>query len=299
MQFPHCVRRNELLKNHCTLKIGGPADFFAEPSSQQEILELLAFARKNGLQFSVIGCGSNILFDDEGFRGLIIKIGNRFSSVKIEGNTIIAKAGAWMPHVARLAQVNGLGGVEHTVGIPASIGGLVVMNGGSQRKCIGDNVIGVDVLCFDGKIQTIPAADCNFGYRESIFQDRSKIILAVVIRCERKDPKLIRKEMLSILRDRRHKFPLKEPNCGSVFKSDPEIYEKYGTPGKIIEEIGFKGKSMGGIYVSVKHANFLVNRHDGSAKDFKEMVSSIEQSVLKRLNVTLHREVIYIPPDNK
>lgn len=299
MQPPHCVRRNELLCNHCTLKIGGPAEFFAEPSSQQEILELLAFANKNGLQFSVIGCGSNILFEDEGFRGLIIKLGRKFSSLSIEGDTMIAQAGAWVPHVARLAQVNGLGGLEHTVGIPASIGGLVVMNGGSQRRCIGDNVIAVDVLDCDGKIKRIVAADCDFGYRKSIFQDRSKIILAVLIRCEIKEPKLIRKEMLTILRDRRHKFPLKEPNCGSVFKSDPEIYEKYGTPGKIIEEIGFKGKSMGGIYVSEKHANFLVNRHNGSAKDFKEIVSSIEQSVLKRLNVSLHREVIYINSDNK
>lgn len=299
MQLPQCVRRNELLSNHCTLKIGGPADFFAEPSSRRELMELLAFARERGLRFSVIGCGSNVLFDDEGFRGLIIKIGNRFSSVRIEGDIMIAQAGAWVPHIARLAQVNGLGGLEHTVGIPASIGGLVVMNGGSQRRCIGDNVIAVDVLDCAGKIKTIVAADCDFGYRKSIFQDRSKIILTVIVRCEQKQPKLIRKEMLSILRDRRHKFPLKEPNCGSVFKSDPEIYEKYGAPGKIIEETGFKGKSIGGIFVSDKHANFLVNRHNGSAKDFKEMVTAIEQSVLKRLNVSLHREVIYIHSDNK
>jgi UDP-N-acetylmuramate dehydrogenase len=294
MLIPSLIRQNEPLKKHCTLRIGGTADFFAEPSTEGEIAELFSFVTSTQIPFVVIGRGSNILFDDEGFRGLVIKFGKKFSSVVIEDDMITAQAGAWMPHVARRAQVNGLAGLEHTVGIPGTIGGIVVMNAGSKRKYIGGSIINVRAMLLDGVVKTIPAAACGFGYRQSIFQKETKIVVGVTLKCEKGDPVSIRKEMLAILRERRWKFPLKEHNCGSVFRSDPEIYAKYGPPGKIIEDLGGKGFLVGGIAVSEKHANFFVNRLNGTAQDYLKLIEYIKQRAYSEMEIVMKPEVHYI-----
>lgn len=286
------IKTNEPLSRHCTLKIGGVADYFSEPETELEIIFSLQFAIKNDLPYFVIGHGSNILFDDLGYRGLIIKIGEKFSKISIKGTKVLAQAGAWMPYVARKSQAKGLAGLEHTIGIPGNIGGIVVMNAGSQRKSISERLIKVRALDKDGKIHELSKEDCAFGYRKSIFQTKGWIILTAELNCEATSSKVIRTEMLKILRDRRGKFPRKSANCGSVFKSSPELYKKHGPPGHIIENLGLKGISVGGVGISKKHANFFVNTGSGKSKDFEELLHLVQDSFMKKHGCKLIEEVI-------
>lgn len=286
------IKTKEPLKKHCTLQIGGVADYFSEPETESEIISSLQFAIKNTLPYFIIGHGSNVLFDDLGYRGLIIKIGEKFSKIVINDNKIIAQAGAWMPYVARKCQVNGLAGLEHIIGIPGNIGGGVTMNAGSQRKSISERLIKVRALDHNGQIHELKRVDCDFGYRKSLFQKKGWIILTVELECERSNCKTIRHEMLKILQDRRDKFPRKQPNCGSVFKSSPELYKKHGPPGLIIENLGLKGSCVGGVCISQKHANFFVNINSGTSSDFKQLLCLVQDRFMKEHGYKLTEEVI-------
>jgi len=285
------IKINEPLNRHCTLKIGGNADYFAEPESEQQILEALNFATQNQLSYFVIGHGSNLLFADEGYRGVIIKLAEKFAGIKVKNNTITAQAGAWMPYVARKAQVAGLVGLEHTIGIPGNIGGIVNMNAGSQRMSIAQNLIAVRYIDEQGGIKSISVVDCEFGYRQSIFQNNKWLILEAKFQLEKGDKNQIRHTMRTILSERRKKFPRKEPNCGSVFKSNPAMYEKYGPPGQIIEDLGIKGKQIGGIQVSPKHANFFVNTGGATAMEFVEVLKYVKDRSFIKLGFQLVAEV--------
>jgi len=277
MQKPSYIKTNVSLKAHCTLKIGGLADYFVEPENEQQIIETLAFAKHHNLKYFVIGHGSNLLFADEGYQGVIIKIADKFARIQIENTTIQVQAGAWMPYVARKAQVAGLVGLEHTVGIPGNIGGIITMNAGSQRKSIAANLKTIFFIDEYGNQRQLTPEESNFGYRESIYQQNKWIITGAEIECQKGDKNQIRQEMRQILKQRRLKFPRKQPNCGSVFKSNPAMYEQYGPPGKIIEDLGLKGFCIGDVCISEKHANFFVNSGAASSRDFEEMLSKVCQ----------------------
>lgn len=288
--IPKFIKTNVSLKQHCTLKIGGLADYFVEPESQDQIAEALDFAKNKEIPYFVIGHGSNLLFADEGYHGLIIKLAAKFAQIEVHENLIRVQAGAWMPYVARKAQQANLMGLEHTVGIPGNIGGIITMNAGSQRKSIATNLKRIEVLTEKGELLQLTPDECDFSYRHSIFQSKSWIILSAEIECEYGDKNKIRTNMRKILRERRLKFPRKEPNCGSVFKSNPAMYEEYGPPGKIIENIGLKGFCIGDICISEKHANFFINKGNARSSDFIEILNRVEQ-ICKEINITIEPEV--------
>jgi UDP-N-acetylmuramate dehydrogenase len=288
MEKPNFIKTNIHLKGHCTLKIGGVADYFVEPETKQQIIETIAFAKYNNLKYFVIGHGSNLLIADEGYRGIIIKIADKFANIKIDNTTIHVQAGAWMPYVARKAQVAGLIGLEHTVGIPGNIGGIISMNAGSQRKSIASNLKTIFFIDENGNQRQLKSEESDFGYRKSIYQQNKWIIIGAEIECQKGDKNQILREMRQILEQRRLKFPRKQPNCGSVFKSNPAMYEKHGPPGKIIENLGLKGFCIGDVCISEKHANFFLNNGDGKSGDFLEILCHIKQRVL------LEEEVIYV-----
>ena len=290
MQMPRYIQKNVELKKHCTLKIGGNADYFVEPESVQEIIGALEFAKQKSLPYFVIGHGSNLLFSDQGYRGVIIKIADKFSDIEIDGNTITVQSGAWMPYVARKAQVAGLAGLEHTVGIPGNIGGIITMNAGSLRKSISENLKTIYVIDDEGNKLILSPKDCNFSYRQSIFQKNKWIIIGAEIECTIGNKKQIRERMHQVLKKRRLKFPRKQPNCGSVFKSNPAMFEKYGPPGKIIEDLGLKGFRSGDICISDKHANFFVNAGEGSSVDFEKILHKIAV-LTEDVGVTIDPEV--------
>ncbi len=295
--LPDWVQTQVSLAPHTWWQIGGPADYFAEIESEAQLVELINALKKEKVPWCLIGRGTNILFDDAGFRGCVIRMGPKFSDLNIHLNTLTAQAGCWTPKIAWQAARAGLSGLEHTIGIPATLGGLVVMNGGSQRKGVGDLIESVRVLEPNGAISEISKANCAFAYRHSRFQNSGEVILSATIRFhEQRSYKQQRPELLAILRERNRKFPRKAPSCGSVFKSSPELFQAYGPPGKIIEDLGFKRKKQGMIQISPRHANFIVNLGNGSSKDVKNLVQEIYHTVLTKTGLQMSPEFQYCDP---
>mgnify|MGYP002407038540 FL=1 len=291
---------SEPLARHCTWRIGGPADVLAEPGTEEEIARLVAFAGEEGVPLVVVGRGSNLLFCDEGVRGIVLKLGRRFSDLTIEGQAVRAQGGLWVPRLARRLASAGLSGFEHAAGIPGSLGGLITMNGGSLRKSVGDNVVSVFALSLAGERRTFRRDECAFSYRRSRFQDpvgapgETWIVLGASLVFPRGDRRAIRRETLAVLAERRGKFPLRQPNCGSVFTNDPAVYELAGPPGRIVEETGLKGLQMGGVQVSPRHANFMVNVGEATARDVLTLVSEVRRRVHDRIGVWIECEVRHV-----
>lgn len=276
-------------------KIGGVADVIVRPENPEQVRALRQYFHRNNVHHIVIGMTSNLLFADEGLRAPSIQIDSRMGEVDISNGLVTAQAGAWVPGLARKIQQAGLIGAEHICGIPGTIGGLVCMNGGSQRKGIGSSVIEVASIDEAGNEQLRTADQCRFAYRESVFQGNNEVIVKVNLRFQRAiDPSAVRREMREILSSRRKKFPRKLPNCGSVFKSDPALYEKYGTPGAIIEKLGFKGYRVGNAVIPDIHANFILNLGEASASDVVSIVRSIKSAAEDNLGVALSVEACYI-----
>jgi len=284
------------LSGHSSWQIGGPADLLVEPARADQVAAVVRFANQCQIPLVVIGQGTNLLFDDTGLRGIVLKLGGNFSKITIEEKRIIAESGAWVPGLARKAMLAGLAGLEHTIGIPGTIGGLVLMNGGSQRKGIGENVRRVEVISRQGEVLELNRKECAFSYRKSALQGTGAVVIGVELECERQDPRQIRHMMLDDLRERRRKFPRKEPNCGSVFLSTGEMHASVGPPGKIIEEAGLKGVRIGDAEVSRQHANFIVNHGSASSRDVLALIAHIRQVVDRRIGFDLCCEVRYVSP---
>jgi UDP-N-acetylmuramate dehydrogenase len=276
-------------------KIGGIADVIIRPESSEQVQALRQYFYGNGVHHIVIGMTSNLLFSDEGLRVPCVQIGSRMGKVNILDGVVQAQAGAWVPGLARKIQKAGLTGAEHICGIPGTIGGLICMNGGSQRKGIDSSVLDITSVDEAGNLRVRTADQCQFAYRESVFQRNCEIIVNAALRYEKaSDPKIVRREMVNILSSRRRKFPQKLPNCGSVFKSDPALYDQYGTPGAIIEKLGFKGFRIGGAAVPDVHANFIVNEGNASASDVTSIIRLIKLAAEDKLGVSLAVEACYI-----
>jgi UDP-N-acetylmuramate dehydrogenase len=286
----------EPLARHCSWQIGGPADALVQPRSADQAARVIGFARRHALPLLVIGQGTNLLFDDAGLRGIVLKLGTGMSQFEIHGNRIVAEAGVWVPGLARQAARAGLAGLEHIIGIPGTLGGLVLMNGGSHRRGIGDNVRRVWVVDRDGNPVLLTGEDCRFSYRHSALQETGAVVVKVELECPVGDPRRIRREMLADLRERRRKFPRKEPNCGSVFLSTAEMHATVGPPGKVIEEAGLKGVRIGNAEVSRRHANFIINRGGATCADVLALIAHIRATVQKKIGFDLRCEVRYVSP---
>ena len=284
----------EPLANHCSWRIGGPADVLLVPQRPEQVVTTVRFARQQGVPLLIIGQGTNLLFADAGLRGIVLKLGSAMGRWTIEERRIVAEAGLWVPRLARLAARAGLAGLEHIIGIPGTLGGLVLMNGGSHRQGIGDRVLRVWTVDRQGREQVLSREDCRFGYRRSALQETGAVVLKAELECPLGDPRHIRQMMLADLRERRRKFPRKEPNCGSVFLSTPQMHATVGPPGKVIEEAGLKGVRIGGAEVSPLHANFIVNRGNATARDVLALIARIRRTVRERIGFDLRCEVRYV-----
>ncbi|PIE54827.1 MAG: UDP-N-acetylenolpyruvoylglucosamine reductase [Dethiosulfovibrio peptidovorans] len=290
------VALNEPLKKHCTWKIGGPADMYLRPTSVQEVARATAFLDEAQVPWMVVGQGSNLLFDDLGFRGAVLEMRSGLSGIEFDGDRVTVGAGTWMPCLARATACAGLSGLEHAVGIPGAVGGVVVMNGGSLRHSLGDVVEWVRFVR-GGDVFQIPRDECGFGYRRSVFQNGRDIVVAAGLRLTCRDRREVRREMLDDLRVRRGKFPLKYPNCGSVFSNDPVIHSKWGPPGKVVESCGLKGLRLGNAMVSHKHANFILNLGGATSSDVIGLVQAIRRVVAQVTGDFIPCEVRYVRPE--
>jgi UDP-N-acetylmuramate dehydrogenase len=294
---PNGINLNVPLSDVSQWRIGGKADVLIIPRTIDELVNLRRWFYLNNIYHIVIGATSNILFSDEGLRVPCIKIGSFLADIVINDQYVSALAGVWVPKFARTLMKSGLSGGEHVCGIPGTLGGLVCMNGGSQRKGIGRNVISVESVDSKGDIFERTSDECNFLYRSSIYQGNTEIITKINFCFEKAQRTDIRKEMLGILKERKYKFPKNLPNCGSVFKSNPAMYEQFGSPGEVIERIGFKGYNMGSVFVSELHANFIVHRGKGKSLDVLKMIKIIKDNVFSETGHSMESEVLYVGPD--
>lgn len=296
--FPGTVLRDVSLATISRWQIGGSADVVVRPRSIEELCRLRAFLATAGIRHVVIGATSNLLFADEGLRAVAVQIGNYLSNVVVSGTDITAEAGTWVPGLARRAMQAGLSGIEHTCGIPGTLGGLVCMNGGSQRHGIGEAIVEVTSVDTVGRLRRRDAAGCGFAYRRSVFQGNDEVVVSVrlglALGATRGD---IRRRMLVIMGDRRRKFPHRTPNCGSVFVSNPAMYAQYGPPGEVIERLGFKGHRIGGAEVSPQHANFIVNSGEARAQDVLSLITSIRTLVHREIGYDMEVEARYVRPN--
>jgi len=287
------------LSGYSSWQIGGPADLLVEPTTPQQVATVIAYASQNEVPLVVIGQGTNLLFADAGLRGIILKIGSNMSNISIVGNRIIAEAGAWVPQLARQAMLSGLAGLEHTIGIPGTLGGLVMMNGGSHRKGIGENVVRVTVVDREGHLVQLNREECHFSYRHSALQGSGSVVVEAELECPFGDMKQIRREMMTDLRERRTKFPRKQPNCGSVFLSTSEMHASVGPPGKVIEDAGLKGTRIGRAEVSQQHANFILNLGGATAADVLSLITLIRKSIQQEIDFDLKCEARYVEPNGQ
>lgn len=292
---PGGVLRDVALSDVSRWRIGGRANTILRPANAAQLAQLREYFADHEIPHLVIGATSNLLFSDAGLFVPCIQIGGQLSDIHITDGLVEAEAGAWVPGLARRIMQASLTGAEHICGIPGTLGGLICMNGGSQRKGIGSAVVEVVSVDRTGQIIRRDQEACGFAYRTSIFQTSSEVIVSASLRLEPgRDKREIRREMLEIMGNRRRKFPQKQPNCGSVFKSNPAMYAEVGPPGAVIERLGFKGQRIGDALVSPHHANFIVNDGKARARDVLQLIAIIRNRVLEETGYTMDAEALFV-----
>ena len=278
------VTENEPMKKHTTFRIGGPARYFAEPSSKAELKMLIKAAKEEGIKPIIIGRGSNLLVSDEGLDTLVISLGERFSEIRVSGNEIYSDAGASLSAIAQAALKNSLSGFAFASGIPGSLGGAVYMNAGAYGGEMKDVI--VESTYLDEELNEKVCTEHDFSYRHSFYTDKNYVITGAKIRLAPGDSKLIGEEMATLAKKRREKQPVTMPSAGSVFKR-PEGH----FAGALIEGANLKGYSVGGAEVSTLHAGFIVNNGDATCKDVCDLIAHIKKTVYEKDGVMLETEI--------
>lgn len=287
------LKYNEKMSKYTTMRVGGPCDCIVFPDEISKIKEVIDFCKNENITFFVIGNGSNLLVKDEGIHGVVIKLGHRFGKIELDGEYILAYAGATMPTLSQLAKKNSLKGLEFACGIPGTIGGGVKMNAGAYGSQISDILYEVTYMDEKEEIKTIKNKDCSFGYRKSIFTiNPNYVILSAKFKLERGNIDEIENKMKENSLARKAKQPLEYPNFGSVFKR-PEGY----FVGKLVDDAGLRGYKIGGAQVSTKHTGFIVNVDNATCKDVLDLIGYVQTTVYNKFNVKLTPEVIIIGGD--
>ncbi len=287
------IRKNESLANHCTYKIGGPARTMFLARGEEEIVAGLKIAHENKERVFVLGGGSNILFSDAGFDGLVLKMENRGIEVieeKSEGARLDVGAGTSLAALVNFARDNDLTGMEWAAGIPGTAGGAIRGNAGAFGHEIGESVGKVralEILPKKNISKNFGKDDCEFVYRGSTFkQNKNLLITGAEIYLRKGDRAAIILAMEECFAKKRAAQPLEYPSAGSVFVNPPGLFA-----GKIIEDCGFKGKIRGGAQVSQKHANFIVNLGNAKSRDVLGLIAQIKTAAKEKFNVDLREEI--------
>lgn len=277
------------MSDYTTMQVGGIVPVVAFVRSAEELITATREAKNNGVKFAVIGGGSNTIFSDMGFDGLVI-ITSDMKNFSVEGNIIKADCGASLTRLAVAAQRAGLSGLEFAYGIPGTVGGAVFMNAGAFDGNMSDVV--VSTICYDTKNDSIRKIDRDehmFRYRESIYtKNPHYIVLAVMLELQGAKAETIVNKMNENIRARKAKQPLEFPSAGSVFKRPVGFYA-----GELIEKCGLKGYRIGGAEVSEKHAGFIVNRGKATAEDVMRLISHVKTTVFMNYSVELECEIRY------
>lgn len=299
------------LAKHTYFKLGGPADFFIEAKTKEELVAAVRYAIDQKLPYLVLGGGSNVLIGDLGFRGLVIK--NRTSSVKIKGFAggvdkgkvdlkeaiVEADSGVTANYLIRYTLDEGLAGLEDMLGLPGTVGGAVYNNSHHLDKLWGDHIVEVEVLDLEGKIKKYTQKECQFDYDYSIFHKTKETILSASFQLKRGDKAKLWEVATEAVKRRSSTQPLGLPSSGCMFKNISLADRmRLGVPtasaGYLIDKAGLKGLSVGGAKVSDVHANFIVNDGTAKASDVNELVALVRSKVKEKFGVNLIEEVILI-----
>ncbi len=280
---------NEPMKNHTTFHIGGNADCFCEVKTVDALKKILTLCRENNIPCFIIGLGSNLLVSDNGFKGIVIKLSGTFTEMSVEENKIFCGAGASLASACVLARKNSLSGLEFAWGIPGSVGGAAYMNAGAYDGEMKDVISEVTFMDSFGNIKTYQKNELDFGYRHSVFTDTQNIILNVTFTLKPEQQVIINDRMQELMDKRKSKQPINHYSAGSVFKRPEGFYAA-----ALIEECGLKGFSVGGAEVSTKHSGFIVNDHNATAEDVRQLVEYIKKVVLEKKGVELCCEIKFV-----
>ena len=283
------VLEQEPMARHTTFRIGGPADYFVELGSIEQIRAAIQVCREENLPWFVLGRGSNLLVSDKGYRGVILSIYKDFQKTEIQGETGTVQAGVLLTTLSGKVLDASLTGLEFASGIPGTIGGAVVMNAGAYGGEMKDIVRKVTVLDQDGEVRTLTCGEMQFGYRTSLAKKKGYIVLGAELTLKQGEKEKIREEMQTLKAKRIEKQPLEFPSAGSTFKR-PEGY----FAGKLIMDAGLRGAAVGGAQVSEKHCGFVVNTGNATAADVRELMRQVQGKVQEQFGVHLEPEVRFL-----
>ena len=279
---------DEPMAKHTSFKIGGPADVFIKVDNIEELKEILDLSKKNQIPLTIIGNGSNLLVTDKGIRGITAKLNLKDIEIKNENNKQIIKVEAGVP-VGLLAQKllkEEITGFEELSGIPGTIGGAVIMNAGAHGKELKDILKKVTAMDYNGNIHEFTNEECLFSYRNSRFQKEKYIILQATLELEKGNSTEIKGKMDEYMQFRKEKQPIEYPNAGSTFKRGEDF-----VTAKLIDEAGLKGYKVGGAQVSEKHAGFIVNVDNATAKDVIELTDYIKEKIEEKFGKKINLEI--------
>lgn len=289
------IRFDEPMSEHTTFKVGGKADAFFEPASTEELKTLIEFLKTNGQQFFVFGGGSNLVVSDDGIEGAVICT-RKMNSISLMQNTdglyLNCAAGTLMDEIAEFCEKNSISGLETFSGLPGTIGGAVFMNARCYEHSISDVL--KSAVYFDEDTRTIQSYEFNeadWAYKKSPFQNRKAVILEAQLKCTAGEKEQIKTLNAHYIEDRKGKGHFKFPSAGSVFKNNHD----FGSPsGKIIDQAGLRGFSIGGAQIAPWHGNFIINTGNATAEDIHNLVIHVTNEVKRQTGFVLEPEIIFV-----
>ena len=279
------IKIDEKLSEYVNFKVGGPADILLIPNSKEQVIKSIKICKENNIAFYLIGNGSNTLVSDGGFRGVVLSLKN-VKNIYVDGEKIEAECGVMLKEVSDKAIENSLTGFEFACGIPGTIGGAVFMNAGAYDGEISKVIESAEVIDENCNIIRLSREELDFGYRSSLVMKKGYTVLSAVFKLEKGQVKTIKELIEDLTNKRESKQPLEYPSAGSTFKRPTGYFA-----GKLIQDAGLKGYSIGGAAVSEKHSGFVINKGNATAKDITDLIKHIQDEVKKQFGVDLHPEV--------
>lgn len=276
--------RSEPLAKHTSLRIGGPAEYYVRVTSERDLVGAVAVAHEHELPVFILGAGTNLLVADDGIKGVVLH--NDWTETEVDGTTITASSGTPMASVAAVAARNGIIGLEWMATVPGTVGGAVHGNAGAFGKETKDDLVDAMLMDLTGRRWTATNADLAFAYRTSALQGTPTIVLRARFRGQAGDRETAVRRIKEMANERMAKQPLAQPNTGSIFRNPPGDHA-----GRLIEAAGLKGATEGGAMVSTKHANFIVNIGDASARDVRTLMERCQRAVRDQFGIELVPEV--------
>ncbi len=282
---------DEPMKKHTTFKIGGPADYFIKVKNIDTLKKLLTFTKERNIPLHIIGNGSNLLVLDKGVRGIVAKLDFKKTEIIKKDNysLVTVSADIMGSSLSRKVAKQGLKGMEFLSGIPCTIGGAVRMNAGAYKQEIKDTLVSAKYLDENGEIVEKLNDELHFGYRTSMFEDKPYIIIEATFKLEHGDKEEIEKKIEDMTIARREKQPIEYPSAGSTFKRKGDIITA-----KLIDDCGLKGYTIGGAAVSLKHAGFIINKNNATAKDVLKLVKIVKRRVFAKYNIEIELEMLIL-----